>query len=120
VAESSHVMLGAQAFCRDLAAAFFDYACAYPRPVGGVAIVPPRPNVVLVAQAVPDGLATTSIDAASPDYPRSVGCISIAAASPLVVLAAQAFCVSLAAASFDCAYGYPRSIVGVAVVGQLH
>jgi hypothetical protein len=76
----------------------------------------PRPNVVLVAQALLDGLATASFDATSPHYPWSVGCISIAAASPLVVFTAQAFCVDLAAASFDCAYCYPRSFGGVAVV----
>jgi hypothetical protein len=32
------------------------------------------------------------------------------------VLVAQAFCLDLAAASFDCAYGYPRSVGGIAVV----
>jgi hypothetical protein len=31
-------------------------------------------------------------------------------------LAAQAFCLNLAAASFDCAYGYPKSAGGIAVV----
>jgi hypothetical protein len=39
----------------------------------------PRPNVVLVAQAVRDGLATASFDAASPHHPWSVGSLSIAA-----------------------------------------
>jgi hypothetical protein len=38
------------------------------------------------------------------------------AASPLVVLVAQAFCFSLAVASFHCAYGYPRSVEGIAIV----
>jgi hypothetical protein len=109
-------MLGAQAFCPDIAPASFDCAYNYPRSVGGVAIVLPRPNVVLVAQAVLDGLATASFDPASPHYPWPVGCLSIAAASPLVVLVAQAFCFNLAAASFDRAYGYPRSVGCVAVV----
>jgi hypothetical protein len=36
--------------------------------------------------------------------------------SPLVVFGAQAFCGNLATASFDCAYGYPRSIRGIAIV----
>jgi hypothetical protein len=116
VAESPHVMLGAQAFCPDLANASFNRAYAYPGSVGGIAIVLPRPNVVLVAQAVLDGLAIASVDAASPHYPWSVGCISIAAASPLVVFTAQAFCADLAAASFDCAYGYPRSVGGIAIM----
>jgi hypothetical protein len=61
----------------------------------------PRPNVVLVAQAVRDGLAPASLDAASPHYPRFVGCISGVAASPPVVLVAQAFCLNLVAASFN-------------------
>jgi hypothetical protein len=108
-------MLGAQAFCSDLAAASFDCAYGYPRSLGGVAIVLPRPNVVLVAQAEPRGLAPASFDAASPHDPCSVGCISIAAASPPVVLGAQAFCLNLAAASFDFAYGY-RSVGGIAIV----
>jgi hypothetical protein len=109
-------MPGAQAFCPDLAAASFDYAYGYPWSVGGVATVLPGPNVVLVAQAVLNGLATASFDAASPHYPWSVGCISIAAASPLVVLVAQAFSLDVAAASFDCAYGYPRFVGGIAIV----
>ena len=76
----------------------------------------PRPNVVLVAQAVLDGLSTASFDAASPHRPWSVGRFSIVAASFLVVLGAQAFCLNLAAASFDRAYGYPRSVGGIAIV----
>jgi hypothetical protein len=36
----------------------------------------------------------------------------------LVGLVAQAFCLDLAAASFDCAYGYPRSVGGIAVVAS--
>ena len=32
------------------------------------------------------------------------------------MLGAQSFCADLAAASFDCAYGYPRSVGGIAVV----
>jgi hypothetical protein len=115
VAESPHVMLGAQAFRVDPAVASFDCAYGHPRSVGGVAIVSPRPNVVLVAQAVLDGLATTSLDIASPHYPWFVVCFSIAAASPLVVLVAQAFCLNPAAAAFDCAYGYSRSVGGIAV-----
>jgi hypothetical protein len=102
VAESPHVMFGAQAFCSDHAAASFDCAYGYPRSVGAVAIVLRRPSVVLIAQAVRDGFATASFDAASPHYPRFVGCIPVVAASPLVVFAAQAFCPEDAAASFDC------------------
>jgi hypothetical protein len=71
----------------------------------------PRPNVVLVAQAVRDGLATASFDAASPHYPWSVGGIAIVAANRLAVLEAQTFPAHLRSASFDCAYGYPRSVV---------
>jgi hypothetical protein len=56
VAESPLVVLGAQAFCGNHAAASFDCAYGYSRSVGGVAIVPPRPKVVLVAQAVLDGI----------------------------------------------------------------
>jgi hypothetical protein len=115
-AESPHVMLGAHAFCSDLTAASFNRAYGYPKSVGGIAIVLPRPKVVLVAQAVPRGLATASFDAASPHYPWSVRCISIVAPSPLVVFTAEAFCVDLATASFDCAY--PRSVRGVAVVAS--
>jgi hypothetical protein len=119
VAQSPLVVLGAQAFCGNPAAASFDRAYGYSRCVGGVAIVLPRSNVVLVAQAEPCGLATTSFDAAGPHYPRFVawfvGCISIAAASLLVVFTAEAFCLNLAAASFDCAYGY-RSVGGIAIV----
>jgi hypothetical protein len=109
-------MLGALAFCPDLAAASFNRAYGYPRSVGGIAIVAAGPLVVLVAQAVLDGLATASFDVASPHYPWSAGCMSIGAASPLVVFTAQAFCVDLAAASFDCAYGYPRPVGGIAIV----
>jgi hypothetical protein len=116
VPESAHVMLRAQPFFSGLAAASFDCAHGYPRSVGGVATALPRPNVVLVAQAEPRGLATAPFDAASPHYPWSVGCISTGAASPLVVLAAQAFCVDLAAAAFDCACGYPSSAGGIAIV----
>ena len=94
-------MLGAQAFCPGLAAASFNRAYGYPRSVGGVAIVLPRPNGVLVAQAVSDGLATAFFDAASPHYPRFVGRISIGAASPLVVLGAQGFTARLGSASLD-------------------
>jgi hypothetical protein len=66
VAESPHVMLGAQAFCPDLADASFNRAYGYPRSVGGITIVPPRPNAVLVAQAFCPDPATASFDAASP------------------------------------------------------
>jgi hypothetical protein len=115
-------MLGAQAFCPDLAAASFNRAYGYPRSVGRVAIMLPRPNIVLVAQAVRDGLATASLDAASPNcvwfVAWFVGCISIAAASPFVVFKAQASCVNLATASFYCAYGYPRSVGGITVVAE--
>jgi hypothetical protein len=72
------------------------------------------PLVVLVAQAFCPDLAAASFDAAGPHYSWSVGCI--VAASPLVVFKAEAFCVDLAAASFDCAYGYPRSVGGAAIV----
>jgi hypothetical protein len=109
-------MLGALAFCPGLAAASLNRAYGYPRSVGGVAIMLPRPNVLLIGQAVLDGLATSSFDVAGPHYPGSAGCISIEAASALVVFTAQAFCVDLAAASFDCAYGYPRSVGGIAIV----
>jgi hypothetical protein len=85
-------------------------------PIGGVTAVAASPLVVLVAQAFSPDLATASFDAASPHYPWFVGCISIAAASPFVVFKAQAFCFNLAAASFDCAYGYPRSVGGIAIV----
>jgi hypothetical protein len=44
------VVFTAEAFCVDLAAASFDCAYDYPRSVGCVAIVLPRPKVVLVAQ----------------------------------------------------------------------
>jgi hypothetical protein len=116
VAKSPHVMLGAPAFCVDLAAASLDYANGYPRSAGGVAISLARPNVVLVAQAVLGGLASATFDAARQHYPWSVGSISIVAASPLVMLGTQAFCVNLAAASFDYAYGCPRSVGGIAIV----
>ena len=74
------------------------------------------PVVVLVAQAVPDGVASASFDAASPHCLRFLGCISVGAASPRVVFTADAFFVDLAVASFDCAYGYPRSVGGIAIV----
>jgi hypothetical protein len=111
-------MLGAQAFCPDLAAASFDCADGYPKSVGGIAVVAASPLVVLVAQAVLDGLVVAFVDAASPHYPWSVGSLSIGAARPLIVLAAQAFCVDLAAASFDYAYRCPRSVGGIAVVAE--
>jgi hypothetical protein len=110
-------MLGAQAFCSDLAGTSFNRAYGYPRSVGGVAVVAASPMVVLVAQAARDGLATASFDAASPHYPWSVGGISIGAASPLVVFGAQAFCGNLATASFDAASPhYPWSVGGIAIV----
>jgi hypothetical protein len=76
----------------------------------------PRLNVMLVAQVFPPGLATASFDAANAHDQWSVGCISIVAESPHVMLGAQAFCPDLAAASFNRAYGYPRSVGGVAIV----
>jgi hypothetical protein len=109
-------MLRAQAFCSGLAAASFDCAYRYPRSVGGIAIVLPRPHVVLVAQAEPRSLGTASFDAASPHSPWSIGCLSIVAARPLVVFTAQAFCLNLVAASFNRAQGYARSVRGIAIV----
>jgi hypothetical protein len=60
------VVFTAEAFCVDRAAASFDCAYGYPRSVGGITIVPPRPNAVLVAQAFCPDPATASFDAASP------------------------------------------------------
>jgi hypothetical protein len=78
----------------------------------------PRPNVVLVAQAVLDGLAATSFDAARPRYPRFVGCTPIVAACSLVVLGAQAFRDGLGVASLDSTHeqSCPGSVGGIAIV----
>ena len=62
VAESQHVMLGAQAFCVRLAAASFDCAYGYPRSVGGIAIVAASPLVVLDAQTFTERLGSASFD----------------------------------------------------------
>jgi hypothetical protein len=63
MAESPHVMLGAQAFCPDLAAASFDcaYGC-YPRSVGCVAVVAASPLVVFEAQTFTVRLGSASCD----------------------------------------------------------
>jgi hypothetical protein len=78
----------------------------------------PRPNVVLIAQAVLDGLATASFDAASPRYPRFVGCTPIVATCSLVVFGAQAFRDGLSVASLDITHeqSCPGSHGGIAIV----
>jgi hypothetical protein len=57
-AASPLIVLAAQAFCFNLAAASFDRAYGYPASVGGIAIVAASPLVVLEAQTFtvrPDG-----------------------------------------------------------------
>jgi hypothetical protein len=72
-AASPLVVFTAQAFCVDLTAASFDRAYGYPRPVGDIAIVLPRPNVVLVAQALSPDPDTASFGAAGPHDQWPVG-----------------------------------------------
>jgi hypothetical protein len=116
--ESPHIVLGAQAPCINLAAACFDRAYGYARSVGGIAIVLPCPNVVLVAQAVLDRLGIASFDVASPHYPRFDGRIPVAAACSLVVLGAQTFRDGLGVASIDITRGQscPWSVGGIAIL----
>jgi hypothetical protein len=63
VAASPPVVLVAQAFCLNLAAASFDCACGYPRSVGGVAVVEASPLVVFEAQSFTVRLSCASFDA---------------------------------------------------------